>query len=298
MNEKHSRIRRIWIPIAAALMLSGAAIAQKADEKRVHVVVKHAGEDSAIEGNHWVHEMNCDGEECPEGARVLFIGEDGKVELPGGAHHWVSQEGDGGAFVVRRGGGAEFAFGRRALLGVQLTELTDQLRTTFGVPAGEGAMVSRVIEGSAAERSGLRAGDVITAVNGETVSSGGDLGARVGKLEDGATAALEVWRDGMVQQISATVEVPERSSADEGQQVIRIQKRKTMDCDEGGDCEVHVEVIDGGDGGFGELHEFDATSLCGGSDVCEVRVQCEEGTCSCTVNGEEQDCSGIPGLPE
>jgi serine protease Do len=58
-------------------------------------------------------------------------------------------------------------------LGVTVQELTPQLADYFG--AHDGVLVTSVAEGSAAERGGLKAGDVITAVNGSAVGSRGDL---------------------------------------------------------------------------------------------------------------------------
>src|SRR6185503_8266360 len=57
--------------------------------------------------------------------------------------------------------------GRR--LGVSVDELTDQLASYFG--AKDGLLVTSVTEGSAASRAGLKAGDVITSINGRTVRS-------------------------------------------------------------------------------------------------------------------------------
>jgi serine protease Do len=61
--------------------------------------------------------------------------------------------------------------GRR--LGVTTEELTDQLAQYFG--AKEGVLVTAVTDGSAASRAGLKAGDVITSINGQSVRSRNDL---------------------------------------------------------------------------------------------------------------------------
>ena len=56
-------------------------------------------------------------------------------------------------------------------LGVTVSPLTDQLASYFGVK--QGVLVSAVTSDSPAAGAGVRAGDVITAVNGQTVSSSG-----------------------------------------------------------------------------------------------------------------------------
>ena len=55
----------------------------------------------------------------------------------------------------------------RGQIGVTLAPLTEQLATYFGTK--EGVLVSTVVNGSAAAQAGLKAGDVITAVNGRRV---------------------------------------------------------------------------------------------------------------------------------
>jgi len=74
--------------------------------------------------------------------------------------------------------------GRR--LGVTVEELTTQLAEYFG--AKDGLLVTSVSDGSAAARAGLRAGDVITSVNGQQVRTRDDL---IRALRDGAEATTE-----------------------------------------------------------------------------------------------------------
>lgn len=62
----------------------------------------------------------------------------------------------------------------RARLGVTVQELSTELADYFGAKNG-GALVSSVSKGSAADQAGLKAGDVITAVNGNRVGDGDDL---------------------------------------------------------------------------------------------------------------------------
>ena len=55
--------------------------------------------------------------------------------------------------------------------GVRVEQPSDQLRDFFGVSGNNGVLVTSVDRGSAAEKAGLKAGDVITAIGGRTVSS-------------------------------------------------------------------------------------------------------------------------------
>ena len=95
--------------------------------------------------------------------------------------------------------------GRR--LGVGVDELTDQLAQYFG--ANEGLLVTSVTDGSAASRAGLKAGDVITSINGRAVRSRGDL---IQELRDAASEEITIGivRDKKESTVTAKVEGPRR----------------------------------------------------------------------------------------
>src|SRR6202171_115363 len=60
-------------------------------------------------------------------------------------------------------------------LGIDAEDLNGQLGSLFGAPDGEGILVRSVNSGSPAEKAGIKAGDVITSLNGERIRSVGDL---------------------------------------------------------------------------------------------------------------------------
>ena len=82
-----------------------------------------------------------------------------------------------------------------ARLGVTLQDLSAPLASSFGLNAPDGALVSSIMPGSAAAKAGLKAGDVITAVDGEPVHVAGDVSSRVGLARPGDKLKLELWRD-------------------------------------------------------------------------------------------------------
>jgi len=81
--------------------------------------------------------------------------------------------------------GGDFSFflanGRR--IGVSTMGLNKQLADYFGV--ADGVLVTSVIEGGPAEKAGIKAGDVITAIDGEKVDSPGDLSRVINRKKDG-----------------------------------------------------------------------------------------------------------------
>jgi len=84
---------------------------------------------------------------------------------------------------------------KRGYLGVELTELTPELRAHFGAPQDAGVMVARVMAGSPADKAGLKVGDIITSLDGKAVESSWDVRARVRALGEGAVLPLEVQRE-------------------------------------------------------------------------------------------------------
>ncbi|HEV3075307.1 MAG TPA: PDZ domain-containing protein [Thermoanaerobaculia bacterium] len=103
---------------------------------------------------------------------------------------------------------------KRGYLGVELSELTPELRAHFGAPESAGVMVARVVAGSPAEKAGLRIGDILTSLDGKPVESSWDVRARVRPLADGAVLPLSVWRDGKSLELTATVAQKERREID------------------------------------------------------------------------------------
>lgn len=95
---------------------------------------------------------------------------------------------------------------RRAYLGVQMQDITPELASAFGIQANQGAVVTRIEQGSAAEKAGLKVGDVITHINSEPLLNADSLRNTVGLLLVGQTIKLDILRDGKTKTLNATVE--------------------------------------------------------------------------------------------
>lgn len=92
----------------------------------------------------------------------------------------------------------------RGRLGVTLQPLTGQLAQYFGATDG-GALVTGVRQGSAAEKAGLKAGDVITSINGESARDAGDVISMIGRAS-GSEVSIGYLRDRKAATVKATLE--------------------------------------------------------------------------------------------
>ena len=95
--------------------------------------------------------------------------------------------------------------GSRAFLGVQTVELTPELRQHFQVPSEVGIMIARITSDSPAEQCGLQVGDILTAVDGEPVSSSTELVRAIGESDVGSSTLIEIWRNGKIQTVTANL---------------------------------------------------------------------------------------------
>ena len=94
---------------------------------------------------------------------------------------------------------------RRGRLGVSTQDLTPDLAEALGSDLELGAVITQVAPGSSAAKAGLKAGDVVIAVDGEQVRSAADMRNKVGLSRVGKTIELTVLRDGAVHKISTEI---------------------------------------------------------------------------------------------
>ena len=137
--------------------------------------------------------------------RVVVVGSPDGEE---GDRMWV---GEGGPMRFKM----EEPFGK-GYLGVGLIDLTTELREHFGVPSDAGVMVSHVEADSPAAKAGIKAGDVITGLDGKDVTGSFDVMRAVRSKKDGDTVAVELFRDGKVQKLTVTAVEKERRMVEIG----------------------------------------------------------------------------------
>jgi membrane-associated protease RseP (regulator of RpoE activity) len=102
-----------------------------------------------------------------------------------------------------------------SVLGAQTENLTRQLGDYFGVKNGEGILVRAVEKGSAAEKAGLKAGDVIVRADNEKITDRSDLNQVLRKHRGAGPFNLVVMREKREQTI--TITLPDRGSRDSSQ---------------------------------------------------------------------------------
>ncbi|WP_295882284.1 DegQ family serine endoprotease [uncultured Thiohalocapsa sp.] len=97
---------------------------------------------------------------------------------------------------------------RRGLFGAAAQDLTPELAEALGTDATRGAVISSLEPDSAAERAGLKPGDLVLALDGKPVSSAADLRTRIGLLRAGSPLSLSVLRKGRRLELRGEVEDP------------------------------------------------------------------------------------------
>jgi len=102
---------------------------------------------------------------------------------------------------------------RRGVLGVNIQTLTPDIAQSMELGNVQGALVSQVVEGSAAEKAGIKAGDVVTAVNGKPVKDAAGLRNAIGLLSVGDRVDIALLRDGKPRRVTAVI--GERDMAEE-----------------------------------------------------------------------------------
>jgi serine protease Do len=102
----------------------------------------------------------------------------------------------------------------RGKLGVVIQNVDQGLADSFGLPKPQGALVSSVEKGGAAERAGVEPGDVILELNGEPVDQSTELPAVIAGLAPGTTVKLGLWRNHASREVSVKLaEMEDRRTA-------------------------------------------------------------------------------------
>ncbi|MCG9712475.1 Do family serine endopeptidase DegQ [Shewanella insulae] len=94
---------------------------------------------------------------------------------------------------------------RRGVLGVSGRDLDSELAQGFGLDSQHGGFVNEVMPDSAADKAGIKAGDIIISVNGKPIKSFQELRAKIGTMGAGAKVKLGLIRDGDEKTVTAVL---------------------------------------------------------------------------------------------
>jgi len=94
---------------------------------------------------------------------------------------------------------------KRGILGVHIQDLTPELAAAFNIKQTKGAVIAQVIKGTAADRAGLKNGDVIVEANRKRVKNASDLRNTVGLMRPGEKIKLELIRGNKSMSITAKI---------------------------------------------------------------------------------------------
>lgn len=108
----------------------------------------------------------------------------------------------------------EYGQVRRGELGIMGTELNSELAKAMKVDAQRGAFVSQVMPNSSAAKAGIKAGDVITSINGKAISSFAALRAEIGSMPVGSKITLGLLRDGKAVSVNLELQQSSQTQVD------------------------------------------------------------------------------------
>lgn len=107
---------------------------------------------------------------------------------------------------------------QRGMLGVGIQEMTNDLATSMGMKEVRGVLVRSVTRGGPADKAGIKAGDVILALNGHAVNDDNELRNAVAAMSPGRSITLTIWRNGQQQDVHTTLSELTPEAAQSGSQ--------------------------------------------------------------------------------
>ncbi|MCE2450512.1 MAG: Do family serine endopeptidase [Candidatus Latescibacteria bacterium] len=127
---------------------------------------------------------------------------------------------------------------RRGLLGVHIANLDPLAAETMGLDRNYGVVINEVTSGGAADKAGVKVGDVVLAIDGQPMRNLTELRDRIGRTAPGTEVELLVLRDGKEKRIKVELELRteeavaagrSRDDADAEQEVLGLKVQELTD---------------------------------------------------------------------
>ena len=103
---------------------------------------------------------------------------------------------------------------KRGVLGINIYDVTPDVAKEYGLADASGALVAGVVQGSAAEKAGVKTGDIVTAIDGHIMKNAAELRRTIGMLRVGDKVEVSLLRDG--KPLTVTALIAERSDTESG----------------------------------------------------------------------------------
>jgi serine protease Do len=126
------------------------------------------------------------------------------------------------------------------------TELNSELAKAMNVDAQRGAFVSQVLPNSSASKAGVKAGDVVTSINGKQISSFSALRAQIGSLPVGTKMSLGLIRDGKPVTVNVELQQSTQTKVESATIYTGIEGADLSNFDEKGTKGVKVDNVKAG----------------------------------------------------
>jgi Do/DeqQ family serine protease len=94
---------------------------------------------------------------------------------------------------------------KRGVLGVKIYPVTPDVAKEFGLAEASGALVAGVVPGSAAEKAGVKTGDIVVSINGTPMKTAAELRNAIGMMRIGDQVEIGLLRDGKPLKVTALV---------------------------------------------------------------------------------------------
>ncbi len=140
----------------------------------------------------------------------------------------------------------EYGEVRRGMLGVIMQNLTPELSRAFGLDLHKGVVISRVLENTAAEKAGLKAGDVVVSINGKAVESASGMRNMVGLMRVGDKMDITVIRDREEINLTAVIQTAELESVSGEKLNARLAGAVIKEVGEGNSRHLEVTEVEQG----------------------------------------------------